>query len=448
MKSYLSQVQEHHSSYLGSIKKIKAMNKRLEEVELPFAPEIFSNIEWIEDRGPRLNLAFQGESVETTLITFGVRQETRYGLNSSLSYESLREHYKGRSSQFFPLNDYYKNSFVLNLEQSLLRNSFGKQSRLQEKEKISRNYYEVLLEEQNALGVLVEAQKAYWSLAISLEVLKTQEESTKRAKSILDYNTKRYKRKVVDEGEVLEAKAGYLLRKLELEESRDRLTQAKKDFEGFLENKSFSQALRAPTIEEVLNLKSPNLSRRSLPYLSEQQNTQALESRNQALMVGAKPELTVYGKLTTGEIQVEFDKATEGAFSTNQPITTFGLKFSTPLAIGKIKTLFKAYREEVASAQVKLQRREQDERILKDKQLKRFQDLKKRLRLSGDLEMAQKRKLENEKKLQRNGRSTTYKVLVFEQDYLGAQVNSLKLRLETMKAYTDFYTFGRLRDFL
>ena len=84
----------------------------------------------------------------------------------------------------------------------------------------------------------------------------------------------------------------------------------------------------------------------------------------------------------------------------------------------------------------------------KDKQVKRFLDLQKRLKLSADLEKAQKKKLENEKLRARNGRSSTFRVLQFEQDYLGAQVTSLRLKLEIMNAYTDFYSFGRLKDFL
>jgi outer membrane protein TolC len=448
LERYMSQVQESHSAYIGAIKRIKALDKRLEEVDLQFAPELFSNIEWRQDRGPRLNIAFQGDSAETTLMTLGVRKETRFGLNASLSYESFRERYEGRPTQFFPLNDYYTNSLVLNLEQSLLRNSFGKQSRLQEQERISQNYYQALLEEQKALEVLVNAQKAYWSLAINQELLKTLEESTRRAKSILDYNTKRYKRRVVEEDDVLQAKAGYLSTQLKLEETRDNLVQVQKDFDGFLENSSFNHPLSVLSSEDTLKLKAPDLTRKSLPYLTEQQNTKALESRNKSLIEGAKPELTLYGNLTTGDIQADFDDATDGAFSTNQPITTVGLRFSTPLAVGKIKTLFKGYTEEVAAAQVQLQRRIEDEQVAKDKQLKRFKDLQKRLRLSKDLEAAQKKKLEFEKRLQKNGRSTTFKVLQFEQDYLAAQESSLRLKLEIMKAHTDFYSFGRLKDFL
>jgi len=446
--SYLSQVKESHSSFVGSIKKIRALDKKSELAELVFYPEVFSNIEWRQDRGPRLNIAFQGNQSETTLFDLGFRKKTRYGLDATLSFRSFRENFEGRPSQFFPLNDYYTNNLVLNLEQSLLRNSFGKQNRLEEKQVLAANFSEALTEERKALEVLVSAQKAYWSLAVSKEVLKTLEESTKRAKAILDYNTNRYNRKIVDVGEVLAAKAGYLQRRLELEEAKDNLALAQKDFDGFLENTNYSKPLIAPQTAYVLNLKAPDLSKKSLLYLTQEQSVKAIKYRNEASIESAKPELKVYGNLTTGEINGSFDQATGGAFSTDRPVYTIGVNFSTPLAFGKIKTLFQGYTEEVAASEVQLQRLITDERVNKDKTLKLFMDLQERLKLSQELETAQKKKLENEKRLQKNGRSTTYRVLLFEQDYLAAQVSSLRLKLSIMQSYADFSGFGRLKSFL
>ncbi len=448
ISDFIKVVQEKNSSYTASIKKIKALNNKSYDSSLLFIPELYSSIEWRQDRGPRLNIAFQGDQSETTEFNLGVRQKTRFGLDASLSFRSFRERFQGRPTNFFPLNDYYTNNFVLNLEQSLLRNSFGKQNRLIEEQNLATNYYEALIEEKNAIDVLVKAQKAYWNFAVNKKILSILKQSAERAKAILDYNKKRSGRGVVDVGEVLQAKAGYLQRKLEVEESKDSLTLFEKDYRSFIEDQDVSLSIEAPSTEFVLNLKIPDLSKKSLSVVTQEQSIKALKYKNEAFIDGAKPELKIFGNLTTGAIQEGFSDATGDAFSTDLPVTTLGLNLSIPLAFGKVNKILKGYREEVVSSEISLKRLLIDDKLLKDKQLTSFKDLKSRLSFVTELEIAQKKKLEHEKRLQKNGRSTTYQVLLFEQDYLAAQVANLRLRSEIMNLYVDFYNFSRLKDFL
>ena len=52
---------------------------------------------------------------------------------------------------------------------------------------------------------------------------------------------------------------------------------------------------------------------------------------------------------------------------------------------------------------------------------------KETLKLSRTMESAQKSKLENERSRLRQGRTTTYQVLLFEQDYTNAQASTLAI---------------------
>jgi outer membrane protein TolC len=438
ISDFVKVVQEKNSSYTAAIKKIKALNNKSFDSSLMFVPELYSSVEWTQDRGPRLNIAFQGDQSQTTEFNLGVRQKTRFGLDASLSFRSFRERFQGRPTEFFPLN----------LEQSLLRNSFGKQNRLIEEQNIAVNYAEALAEEKKAIDVLVSAQKAYWNYAVNKKILSTLEQSAERAKAILDYNKKGSGRGVVDVGEVLQAKAGYLQRKLEVEESKDSLTIFEKDYRSFVEDQDVSLSIEEPSTEVVLSLKVPDLSKKSLSIVTQEQNIKALKYKNEAYIDGAKPELKVFGNLTTGAIQEGFSDATGDAFSTDLPVTTVGLNLSIPLAFGKVNKILKGYREEVVSSEISLKHLIIDDKVLKDKQLTSFRDLKSRLSFVTELEIAQKKKLEHEKRLQKNGRSTTYQVLLFEQDYLAAQVANLRLRSEIMNLYVDFHNFSRLKDFL
>ena len=425
---------------------MKSLEKKKVEASLPFAVQLFSEFEWLEDRGPRLNPAFQGTSREQTSMALGFTKKTRYGLDAELSYNSIREDYTGRPTQFFALNDFYTNNLTFSVEQSLIRNSFGAQSRNEEKALYLQYEAEHLMAEREAVQVLVTAEKSYWALAFNEEIVKTLGESVKRAGSILEYNKKRFKRNVIENGDVLQANAGYLLRQLDHEEAKNNYTQFLKDYRSMIESsKSITPPLDAPSYKEALSYKVPEMTAKSANYLSRLRQTKAAKARLKALKESAKPDLKFFASLVTGDIRANYSDSNEGAFGTDNPVTTVGIRFSTPLAFGKINTLFDAYTEEAVAAELSLSRLAVEERVEKDKLIKRFTDLQARLKLSQDLELAQKKKLENEKKYQKRGRSTTYQVLLFEQDYLNSQVSGLRLRLELMNVYSDFKNFQRLK---
>lgn len=446
LDSYLEEVKQTNSGFKSSIEKMKSLEKKKVESTLPFEVQIFSEFEWLEDKGPRLNPAFQGSSREQTSLSLGFTKKTRFGLDAELSYNSIREDYAGRPTQFFALNDYYTNNLTLSLEQSIIKNAFGAQSRNEEKALNLEYEAEHLMSEREAVEVLVTAEKAYWDLAFNEEIVETLGESVKRAKAILDYNQKRFDRNVVENDEVLQAKAGYLLRQLDYEEAKDNYTQVVKNFRSMIEtSQKITPPLEIPSYSEALNYQIPKMTKKSANYLSRLRQMKAAKARLKALKESAKPDLKVYASLVTGDIQANYADANQGAFTTDSPVSTVGIRFSTPLAFGKINTLFEAYSEEASAAEMSLARLAVDERVEKEKLIKRFKDLQERLKLSQDLEMAQKKKLENERKFQRRGRSTTFQVLTFEQDYLNSQVSGLRLRLQLMNIYADFKNFQRLR---
>ena len=446
LDSYLKEVKQTNSGFKSSIEKMKSLEKKKVEASLPFEVQVFSEFEWLEDKGPRLNPIFQGASREQTSMSLGFTKKTRFGLDAELSYNSIREIYEGRpTSQFFPVNDYYTNNVTLSFEQSVIQNAFGAQSRNEEKAINLEYEAEHLISEREAVQILVTAEKSYWALAFNEEIVDTLGESVKRAKAILDYNTKRFNRNVVESGEVLQANAGYLLRQLDYEEAKDNYTQVLKDFRSMIEtSQKITPPLEIPSYEEALNYEIPQMTQKSANYLSRLRQTKAAKARLKALKESAKPDLKVYANLVTGDIRANYSEANEGAFSTNNPVSTVGVRFSTPLAFGKINTLFDAYTEEASATELSLSRLAIDERVEKEKLTKRFKDLQARLKLSQDLELAQKKKLENERRFQKRGRSTTYQVLLFEQDYLNSQVSGLRLRLQLMNVYADFKNFQRL----
>ena len=59
------------------------------------------------------------------------------------------------------------------------------------------------------------------------------------------------------------------------------------------------------------------------------------------------------------------------------------------------------------------------------------------------LEKVQKSKLERERSNQQKGRSTTFQVIQFEQDYLTAQLARIQTLSEAMQIAIQLRTYGR-----
>jgi outer membrane protein TolC len=73
---------------------------------------------------------------------------------------------------------------------------------------------------------------------------------------------------------------------------------------------------------------------------------------------------------------------------------------------------------------------------------KRLADTRDRLELARNLEAVQKKKLDHEQIKQKSGRSTTYQVLMFEQDYVTSQLNTIRIKAESFELISRMKTFG------
>ena len=74
--------------------------------------------------------------------------------------------------------------------------------------------------------------------------------------------------------------------------------------------------------------------------------------------------------------------------------------------------------------------------------LQRFQNFKKRLQLTQKLEKVQEKKLSQEKRRYNQGRTTTFQVLQFEQDFANSQLLKLRNERELIIVYNQLKLFS------
>jgi outer membrane protein TolC len=171
-----------------------------------------------------------------------------------------------------------------------------------------------------------------------------------------------------------------------------------------------------------------------------------------------KPNLEVYGQLGLGgrddwgpqtnpaleelsrnTARIETIKST---LSTNHVSGIIGLRITAPIC-GDIK----ARKEQAAALEAESLRIAAKQRTFEAERdwnelTKRLADSRSKLVLARSLEEIQKKKLDHEQIKQRSGRSTTYQVLTFEQDFANAQLNSLRIKAETAEILSRMKVFG------
>jgi outer membrane protein TolC len=140
-----------------------------------------------------------------------------------------------------------------------------------------------------------------------------------------------------------------------------------------------------------------------------------------------KPSLNLYGSYLQNQIKQNTREAMLDSFAQNGRAGTLGIKFSMPINLGLTSEIRQGAVLSASAAKInyrqKLFEQENDWQNL----VQNLAIYKENLALSSAIESAQKSKLENERRLLKQGRTTTYQILLFEQDYSNSQLTTIQL---------------------
>ncbi len=189
LDSYLHQVQEKNPAFAAARTAGEASGEKASEADLLTAPQFFATTQWGKDA--RQGLFFTYESVSNDAYSFGVQQQTSYGLSAKVSYSFDRFEYVGLPAQFLLGNPtlaapFFESSPKLELSQSLWRNGFGSETRAQQKQIEAAARATEQGETLKLKLTRAEAEAAYWRLALARESLRMAEETSSRARKLAE----------------------------------------------------------------------------------------------------------------------------------------------------------------------------------------------------------------------------------------------------------------------
>jgi outer membrane protein TolC len=439
LNQYLDQVKSQSPGYQSSQNAQEGASMSANEGDLVTMPRLSLQASHLNDRREVAGF-LSGSKTIADNFTLGIEKLWDFGLKSKLSYTLLSNNTFSVPAGFNPdFFRYVQGSTMLELEQSLWRNFFGKETRAQADLAEAASLQVHFLERLNSKRVLAQAESAYFRLAIARESVRLQQEVVDRSKKILDWSTKRVRDHLSDKSDMLQARAAYQLRLIEFENVKNEEQAANLSFNA-LRNSTQAEVpetLSKINIPELLKLKAPERTAKPDEVAAAEQAERVALANQETSLQRVQPDLALFGNLGVNGVDRYLSPAISESFTFDHPMYLAGIRFSMPLYFWETSEIRagRVKQQLAAEANTRQKRLESDSAWLDLN--RKLTESGKRLAQAEELVQAQKEKLDHEKSRFTLGRTTTYQVLIFEQDYQLALLTRNRVEQELVNTYAQ-----------
>lgn len=444
LESYLLQVKKGHKGIRASEAALTAADLKKDEANLLLTPLVFGAVQNIYDKSPTLNQALQGDRTNIFGYSLGVQTQTDFGTTAKLSYNGAYTSLQGTDLRANPMPAFFDSKPLLEVSQALMRNANGEE--IKSNLALASAQFEATTysERFKTKILLAQAEGTFWRLALARQIVSVQQDTLARAKKIRDWNGRRVQTRLGDRSDFLQAEAAVKFRELELQVAIDEEAAAARDFNSFrgVEDNRVSETL--PPVNTTVNHELETLK----PVDDREDVKAALVATKVAAAnaeVGInrnRPTLDAFANLGLNGRDKEFWDATGQTMKVEHPYFVLGVRFSTSVDFETMKRVQDGYAGDNLTAQLNYQRKREEVTRERENIIQQLRESRERLRLAKLIEDVQRDKLDNERDKFTRGRTVTYQVLMFEQDYASAQLNVLRFQTEYLRLAAQLKTFG------
>lgn len=446
LEEYLNQVRENNGAVKGLKISTEAKELRRSEATLFFKPSFFLTGEYYDDQRPTLAPAFQGTQTIRHSLRAGLSQNFRTGTKASLSYNYYKNQLIGVDPVLVPNRQFFDVAPQLEITQSLWRNFLGSEFEASERAQKAQVDAARWNDQYLAKQVLINAENAYWRLYVAQTSLKVVEESLQRAKKIRDWNAERVRNNLTDESDLVQAEANLQSREMNLQDTKTEIDTALREFnsirqvEGEIVNLEGTKGKNSSYILDATLPAKMKIREDVRAFLANKElalaNAELGRQRN-------RPNLEVYASYSmNGRDANSYGDAYDMAMSNRRPFSVYGIRLTVPLDLSALNDYKKAYAQEVTASELQFKRKQyevdREYEILQE----RFANFKQRLKLAQKMVQIQQRKLTVEKRRYNQGRTTTFQVLQFEQDFAEAELMKLRFERELITVFNQLKLFS------
>lgn len=424
LDEYLSQVEKESLAYKGNQARAEGAGLVASEADLITSPLFFASGRKSFDGKRSSPPVMVFDQIKSDNLSLGVSQQFNFGLKANFSYSLLQTEYVGANFGAGIPTRYWDLSPKVDLVMPLWANGFGRDVEAKQVVARKQNLADQYANLAQSKNLLVEAEVSYWRLSSAQERVQIQESALKAGKSILEYVEGKKRKNLGEAADVLQAKALVEAYQLQLQLANNEKQSAERAFNTFIN-------LAADATTPVLDsLNYSALEKIEIPDARPGERLDVQATKAQADLARAtselivernKPTLDLMGGYALNGRGPDTASAFENANKATRDAGYVGVLFQIPLNFKATADARAGARRLKDSAEINVKnitfKQEQDWLDLKQK----LSESKATLKLARAMESAQKSKLENERQRLRQGRTTTYQVLLFEQDFTSAQ---------------------------
>lgn len=442
---YLEQVKKENPAYKASIEASEAAKLRSTEGTLLILPQLEVNASKTTDETEGTNPLASGNKSTYETYSVSLLQNTPFGLRGKLSYGQNYYLTEGASDSFLPppyKYGYYRTSPSIELNQSLWKNGFGSEVRAQRNAINAGAKAIEYAERAKNIGIIIEAQNAYYKLYYSKQTIAAFKESISVAEKLKAWAKKRLDRALGETSDYYQTKAAYELRELEYINAQQAQKSAARAYNSL-------RGIDSDIVAEELTPPKPlAFNKKEFSEKIWRDDVRAAGKQSDAAKANSllgkernRPTLDIYGKYAWTGLDADKSTATDESMSDNHPAYMIGVKFVVPLAFGKANDVTSGYQKEALAADLSFKRKAQEQKRDYDDLISKIESANARFKLSTTLEESQRIKAQAERKRHNTGRTTFFQVLQFEQDYLESQLNKISTEAELNMLLTQLQMY-------
>lgn len=444
MDAYLEQVRSEHQGYKGALQNRQGAKNKASQADLITSFRLEGNYQLQTDKKLSQNPVLTYDSMDSESYSLGIAKTTTFGLAAKLSYDINKLEYVNPSATIPGGSQISSSTPTLTLTQSLWQNGFGSLTKAQVEAAAAQAEYERLTSEATLNSLVQNATNAYWNLVLQREVVEIQKAALKQAQALYDYNSKRSRMNLTDRADSLQSKATLESKKLDLQTALDNEEVRLRDFNIYRNRPSHENPGALAPINWAfipkINIPETHGSRADVKAAKAQADANAANYKITA--ESNKPLLNLFGSYSLNGRATSYGDAISDSYSANRPTTTVGITLSVPLDLSSLEKAKSGALAQARATEMTYRQKVLDQEANWRDLRERIAATQRRVKLSEAIVKAQLEKLEYERKRLRQGTTSTYQVLLFEQDY----INSRMTRVQNASELISLLSQVRLYD--
>ena len=449
LDDYLNQVSAANSEVRYQKQADAASRLRASEGRLLTSVNFYSSAKTSADRKQAQNPAFEGTARNQNVIEVGLEQPvSALGLNHRLYFAVDEYELIGVDPSFINQPKVTRSSANYEFTLPVWRNAFGKNARLQRSLIEERNLSGSLSSRFETKRITANAISIYWRLKASQENLVLVREMLKANEDFLHWTKRRVSERLSENADLKQAEAAVALKKFELQSAEAELIEATQAFNRVLERDlespvgnldAFPSKISKPAAYEAPEL----LTRDDLLSLQAALKVQNAEAKIAA--ENTKPSFDLTGFVSSNGLDARMNPSISESFTGKYPSSTIGFRFSVPLDRTSVDKVQRSVNFQSDSLESQLRRRQFEVKAEYEALNKNLDQAIRVRELAVDVEQAQLAKYRVEQDRHRTGRTSTFQLLSFQQDYQQARQSLIRAQSAAFQLRAQYIVFEKVQ---